>query len=305
MSKTYNLDIHSYSLKDLFCLFEIPFNENIRVEHLKLAKKKVMMIHPDKSGLPSEYFHFYKSAFDVIIQFYKNQNKQNQTINEETTKYKIDEDDTISSIQTVVNKYSKPDFNKKFNQLFEQNMSQKIDTSRNDWFSSEKPVYEIDEKVTAKNMNTVFNRIKEQQHSLIQYTGKVQTLTSGLGTDLYADIEDENNGEKNENKYVSCDPFSKLKYDDLRKVHKDQTVFAVSEKDIANVPKYASLEHYTRERGGHSIQPLSTRESETMLKNENKVYQEYIRQKEYAAELKLQLNKEKNKSILANFLRLQ
>ena len=36
------------------------------LEQLKVAKKKVLMIHPDKSKLPAEYFLFYKKAFDKL-----------------------------------------------------------------------------------------------------------------------------------------------------------------------------------------------------------------------------------------------
>ena len=56
---THNLNIHQYSFKELLELFDL--SNTISVEDLKRAKK-VLMTHPDKSRLLSEYFLFYKKA---------------------------------------------------------------------------------------------------------------------------------------------------------------------------------------------------------------------------------------------------
>jgi hypothetical protein len=66
-----------YSLKDLLALFHTDYNINL--EDLKRAKKQVLMTHPDKSKLPAEYFLFYKKAFDIVVNFYNNQNKGEHT----------------------------------------------------------------------------------------------------------------------------------------------------------------------------------------------------------------------------------
>ena len=58
MNKTHNLDIHMYSLQDLLNLFDLTYD--IDIESLKRAKKKVLMTHPDKSGLDAKYFCFIK-----------------------------------------------------------------------------------------------------------------------------------------------------------------------------------------------------------------------------------------------------
>ena len=52
MNKTHNLDIHMYSLQDLLNLFDLTYD--IDVESLKRAKKKVLMKHPDKSGMDTK-----------------------------------------------------------------------------------------------------------------------------------------------------------------------------------------------------------------------------------------------------------
>ena len=120
--QTHNLNIHMYNLQEILGLFDL--NYDISIEDLKRAKKKVLMLHPDKSKLSSEYFLFYKKAFDIIIQFYKNNNKQNQEITEETTKYNPLVNDFNKSIykqvNSVINKMKHDEFNEKFNQLFEE-----------------------------------------------------------------------------------------------------------------------------------------------------------------------------------------
>ena len=47
---SHNLDITKYTFYELLDLFELD-HQNITVEDLKLAKKKVLYMHPDKSRL--------------------------------------------------------------------------------------------------------------------------------------------------------------------------------------------------------------------------------------------------------------
>jgi len=254
---THDLNIHKYSLDELLGLFELSYN--ISMNQLKIAKKKVLMLHPDKSRLPPEYFLFYKKAFDVIVQFYENNNKQNQKITEETTKYTLLEQNlnksTIKNVMTVAGEMAPKDFQNKFNKLFEDNMVNKPDSSRNEWFSKEEPIYKSPEQVSTKNMGEIFNTIKQNNAEIVQYRG-VKEMQSSSGTRLY------DNDENDEDEiYVTSDPFSKLKFDDLRKVHKDQTIFAVSENDFQKVPKYSSVDHFVRERSKQTLTPLEKNES--------------------------------------------
>ena len=84
MSK-HNLNIHQYSFKELLELFDL--SNTISVEDLKRAKKKVLMTHPDKSKLHSEYFLFYKKAFDIIYYFYENKVKELAQVPKEKIDY--------------------------------------------------------------------------------------------------------------------------------------------------------------------------------------------------------------------------
>ena len=258
--KGYNLDIHMYSLKELLALFDTDYD--ITMDDLKRAKKKVLMTHPDKSKLPAEYFLFYKKAFDIVVNFYNNQNKQSQKPTSENTTYtpasiSDTSNTTAKQIKSAINELDKREFQEKFNKLFENNMVKKTNKTRNEWFSKDEPVYEKQEDVNAKNMGQIFDKIKEKQSGLVRYTG-VNNLVSSSGGNLYDDEEDDET-------YVTSDPFCKLKFDDLRKVHKDETVLAVSERDFNKVKQYSSVDHFMRERGNQSLTPLEKPEAEKLL----------------------------------------
>ena len=290
-----------YSLQDLLGLFDLDYD--ISIEDLKRAKKKVLMTHPDKSKLDAKYFLFYKKAFDMIVQFYNNQNKHQQTSdNINNASYDPQQhhqlnDSSTKKVSSVLNNMKVNDFQSKFNKLFDDNMKNKPDPKKNEWFTNEKNEYEINETVNSKNMGDVFNRIKDNQNTMVKYRG-VETLcvNSNSGNSFY---DDEDNHE-----YVSTDPFSKLKFDDLRKVHKDQTVLTVSERDINKVQQYSSVDHFMRERGKQSITPLEKQHAEQLLAQQDKTYRQRMMQKEYDAKKQTMKYEEKNKGILSNFLRI-
>ena len=296
----HNLNIHLYSLKDLLGLFNLTYD--ITYEDLKRAKKIVLMTHPDKSKLDSKYFLFYKKAFDIIIRFHDNQNKQRQKVNPQTTIYSINDDNestTSKKVSSIINDMSKKEFQHTFNDLFEKNMSKKIDTTKNEWFQNDESIYKTKETVNASNMGQIFNTIKDKQSGLVRYKGVENLATNNSNTSsYYDDIEDDDS-------YVVSDPFSKLKFDDLRKVHKDETVFSVSERDFNKVTKYASVDHFMIARSNQSTTPMEKQEAEMILAQQDKTYREKMMKHEYASNLQNMQYEEKNKSVLSNFLRIK
>jgi len=298
--KSHNLDIHMYSLKELLGLFNTDYN--LSEADIKRAKKQVLMTHPDKSKLPAEYFLFYKKAFDVVVNFYKNQNRQNQDMSVGNTIYKPSSvsdtnNSNTSQITSAINKIEKQEFQDKFNKLFESNMVKKTDNQRNEWFSKNEPIFEHSDNVNSNNMGQVFDKMKQQQSGMVKYKG-VENLVvnSGSGHNIYEDEDDD--------VYVTSDPFSKLKFDDLRKVHKDETVLSVSERDYDKVKKYSSVDHFMRERGSQSLTPLEKHEAEHLLSNKEQQYRERMMNKEHVSNLQTLQYAEKNKNVLSHFMRL-
>lgn len=297
----HNLDIHMYSLKDILDLFDLEFD--IEMDDLKRAKKKVLMTHPDKSKLDAKYFLFYKKAFDIVVKFYENQNRQNREINQQTTQYAANDHNhhdthTSSNIEQKIKDIDTHEFHNKFNRIFEENMINTVDSKQNEWFTNESNDFSIQEKVTSGNMGKVLDNVRDKQDTVVKYSG-VKTLNShGSASNEYYD-DDENAS------YVESDPFSKLKFDDLRKVHKDQTIFNVSEKDYSKVKKYGSVDHFMRERSNQSIEPLEKQKAELLLRQQDKQYRERMMHKEYQSTLKTNEYADKNKSILSRFLQIK
>jgi hypothetical protein len=299
MQSNHNLNIHMYSLDEILGLFELKYQ--ISIEDLKRAKKNVLMLHPDKSKLPSEYFLFYKKAFEIVVQFYENQNKQNKTV--ENVEYKplngeLNKTNT-KKVSSAIQEMNPEKFQTKFNKLFEENMAKKPNSSKNEWFVKDEPIYNIDQNVNASNMRDVLENMKQKNQAIIHYRGVENLYSSGSGTNVYDDDD------INDNSYVTSDPFSKLKYDDLRKVHKDQTVFAVSERDFEKVQTYSSVDHFVRERSKQSLNPMEKQRAEQVLAAKERQMQEEMMKRQYQSNLRTMQYEEKNKAVLSSFMMLE
>ena len=285
MSKGHNLDVNMYSLTELLGLFDLTYD--LDIEGIKRAKKKVLMTHPDKSKLPAEYFLFYKKAFEMVYGLYEEQTRQNRHVPSEPVEY------TPGAVGVKKGSVIKTEgFNQKFNEIFEKTMVTAPDPTRNEWFKSESALYA---DIGDKNINRAFETIKSQQTGMVRYRG-VETMKSAGGTNLYDDDTDDS--------YVTCDPFSKLKYDDLRKVHKDQTILAVGDSDYEKIQKYNSMDHLVQARGRQQLSPLDKTEAERIVADRHKEREHLIMQKQHAANLKSMDYEKKNKEVLGHFLRL-
>ena len=291
----HNLDISTYSFDEVLELFSMDYNMN--AEDMKRAKKKVLMSHPDKSRLDPQYFLFYKKAYEFVVNYYNEKIKHEERSDRKSTAYTPLENQDVGQeqISGVIGKMKKKDFNTTFNDLFETNMAVKPDESRNDWFRSVDAQYSNISNVTKDSISTAFNQVKKQQGSLVRHTG-VQMLNSVGGTNLYGDSDDV---------YATSDPFSKLKYDDLRKVHKDQTVLTVSESDFDNIKKYKSLDHLTQERGRQDTSPLSSQEYEGIISRQQREHEQMIIRKQHESNIKALEYEKKNKNVIGRFLQLQ
>lgn len=297
---THVLDVYQYSFKEILNLFELDYH--ITEEDLKRAKKKVLMTHPDKSRLPPEYFLFYKKAFDIVIEYCKNNNKQNQVIPEKCT-YQVNDttDESISKqMKHAIDKMDANEFQSRFNQAFEQTMDRRIDPARNEWFSKDDPAYAISEKITKSNMGAAIEKVKhaQQNNAMVKYGG-VSHLSTNAGTNYYEEIDDYSN------EYLSSDIFSKLKFDDIRKVHKDQTVFSVSERDYENVRKYSSVDDFTRSRDNMDLTPLERARAEKLLEEQTRAHNQRLQEKMYRLTAKTDEYSKKTNAAISSFLLLK
>jgi hypothetical protein len=299
----HNLDIENYSLYELLDLFQLDIN-HITPEKMKKARNKVLYMHPDKSKLPKEYFLFYKKAFEVIVRTFESQTKVNQNVpkNEEilytpdTPYVQLDKKQVQKTIHTM-----KPaQFNDKFNELFESHAQLKRNNEqKNEWFHQhDEQTNDMHQVKNKTDMDAAFEQYKQKQHAIVRYTGVVPLMNNGGSSGLYdEDDEDDQN-------YISADIFSKLKFDDLRKVHKDQTVFNISEQQFNSVPQYRSVDHYVRSREQQSHEPMQKQVAEQQLQTQRQTHEQRIQQKQYHSQIQSAQAQERSQQMLSNFLRI-
>jgi hypothetical protein len=292
----HNLTIESYSLDELLDLFQLDAH-NMDVESLKRAKKQVLMMHPDKSKLPPDYFLFYKKAFDIIVRMYDHVQKVSHPVSDQNY---VAEKSDISNKQFRQNlgKIPPEEFQKKFHSLFEQYVKKPVSTEKHDWFSSstDTTLYDQYTVQNATQMSAAIDQIKERQKNVVLYKGVGLLPTNTARNSLYEGDD--------ENEYVECDPFSKLKFEDLRKVHRDQTVFAVRDSDLSQIHRYNSIDEYQRARDVGAVKPIERSHAERIMEEQEQLLQARIRKKQFESEMNTMRQMEVNKHIMANFLQL-
>jgi hypothetical protein len=290
-----------YSFKELLELFQLDYK--IGIDDLKRAKMMVLKMHPDKSRLPSDYFLFYKKAFDIVVQYYQDSVKTTAEVPTTEQIYSPETADkrVSKTVNKAMNDMGQDKFQQTFNQLFEQNMKKPV-KDQNDWFKNNDPLYQFDNVSSASGLAGAVESIKKTTAAMVKYNGVENMTSSGPS---YGNLYDEEDGESGESGgYVTCDPFSKLKFDDLRKVHKDQTVLAVSESDFSKMRKYGSIDQLQRERGSMNIEHIDRSESEKILDQREQALRQQMLAKQHADRLRSMEYAEKNKSVMASFLKL-
>jgi len=257
-----DLNLDNYDLSDLLKLFNLEYNFNI--DDLKTAKKVVLQVHPDKSGLQKEYFLFYCKAFRIVKNIYDFRNKKQECLNRNNSKIEyLEQSDDDKGKQLLVENLMKKDknhFHKWFNETFEKiNI---VDEERKigygDWFKGDE---DIDTSQTTYNMmHEKINQKKQIMSGLVK-KNDIEEITI-RGNSGYQQLD----GSAPES--YSANIFSKLQYDDLKKAH-TETVVPVCDNDYKNTTKFNNVEGLNRYRNSQNInnKPLSQEESNKYLNN--------------------------------------
>ena len=263
-----DLDINNYNLDDLLKLFKISahFGES----DLKKAKQIVLKTHPDKSGLPSEYFLFYSKAYKILYGIYTFKNKQKKDI------HSYQEDYTDSESQNrILNKFFEQNkkikdpskFNQWFNEQFKQaHNPQQYEHGYGDWLKTDADIY-------ASASGTADEQIK-------QYKQHVKTVTVYNGIN---DMESAFNGSllgDNVSQNFSSSMFSGLSFQDIKQAH-TETVIPVSDQDYAKVQKFNNVEEYSRHRNAQNVDPLSEKSATELLNRRVKEEEELSTSRAY------------------------
>lgn len=137
-----NIDLNeeNYDYDSLLNLFSLP--ENFGISELKQAKKKVLMLHPDKSGLNMEIFIFFYKMYQKVIKVYEyihhetNVNKMNKNIDINSHFKDYLDRKNIDPINNF------KEFSKEFNKMFEHVYVKENNDGYDDWMKSNNDFYD-------------------------------------------------------------------------------------------------------------------------------------------------------------------
>lgn len=266
-----DLNIRNYDLEDITNLFRIPINFN--KEDLKNAKKVVLKTHPDKSRLDKKYFLFFSKAYKVLYSIYEFKNKNEKNFdNELDTEYDkfielFDEDQKSKNngLREKVDDFTKSNnFNKEFNKLFENNRlrNEYEDKGYADVLKEDSKLTRFIQEKEKAGINTsslqdqqmILNSYKENNKTLIKHRGVQEMTNTSFGTSLTNDAPEE----------YGSDIFSKLAYDDIKKVHHDESILIVNEND-ARKEQFLNVNQLQDFRNEQNTMPLSNQQAKNFL----------------------------------------
>ncbi len=284
-----NLNLNDYDLNDILKLFKIP-SYQITDEMVKNAKKVVTQTHPDKSGLPGEYFIFFKNAFEILLKIKDFQNKKNDP--KRGSKLYQPEIFDENSKQLLVNDMHKSrqnNFNSWFNEQYEQhygeNTLSKKGRGYGDWIKSE------DGFVATNNISSVRDMDKQlelHRKNIGTIVSQNEIIGVGASSNNYCDLEEEA-GEVQNSGYVGSG------YADLRQSHVE-SIIPVTHDDYMNMPKFDNVNSYRAHRERQDIRPLSNEECQKQMLHQenlddaraaNMTYKFFRQEEEYSEKEKL------------------
>jgi len=249
MSQDLDLNIDNYNLEELLQLFKLSYD--FTETNLKQAKKIVLKTHPDKSGLPKEYFLFFSKAYKIIYNIYEFRYKSKN----QTTEYTVEKNEEH---EQMLNKIVKKDnFNKWFNKMFEEHQIKNDYEAGGygDWFKTDENT--DNRKISHNEMGQIFEEKKSEIQTLI-VKPEINDFVNNSGTELLGD----------QPQSYASDIFSKLQYDDLKKAH-TETVVPVTQQDYLNKQKFNSIDELKRHRESTNQTIPSLEQSKNYLAERN------------------------------------
>ena len=232
MNTELDLDIDNYSLHDILGLFGMK--PDFDLADLKRAKRKALMSHPDKSGMDPKVFLFYSKAYRLVFGIYRSRGVDRDCTH--TTQYSTQEVDQANqiSMQAVKEATKGKDFNKWFNEMWEQGKTDGGDgdarAGYGDWLASEEGMAGTSEEAARKVRQATINAQVVRYH-------EPGTVEAALGTELVSDRTTSFAG--------STD--AGLQYGDVREAY-TETMLGVDEADYAKRERFRNVDDVMRRR---------------------------------------------------------
>ena len=143
-----DLSEDNYDYNGLLGLFSLE--PTFSLTDLKGAKKKVLMLHPDKSNLPHEYFLFFRKMYHKLEEIYK-------FTHHETSIFKLKQDiDIDTHFKDYLEKHNiNPAtnfelFSKEFNKIFTNVYVRDDEDGHGSWLQSDENIYDKDDLEKSK-----------------------------------------------------------------------------------------------------------------------------------------------------------
>lgn len=263
----FNLD--NYDYEDILLLFKL--NYYFREKDLKAAKHKVLMMHPDKSGLDKKYFLFFSAAYKSLYSVYEFREKANKSEN-----LKLDTEIEYLAEENIYNKeildslkrndqMNPKKFNKWFNDLFTKVKlnNDYEEGGYGEWLKNPTDEENDTEKLNHKNLS------RDQLIDLKKSRLRTNILSKKIEINEFNNLSNQNESDLTNacpESYASG-MFSKLQFEDLKIAH-EESVVPVTEEDF--IDSNQSLEELKLRRGRQNLVPLDEREAVQYNSEKNK-----------------------------------
>jgi hypothetical protein len=289
-----DLNIDNYNLDEILALFEL--SHDFKFEDLKQAFiNYVAPLHPDKSGLASDYFIFYRKAYGVLINLHKTRTNKayaDKMDSKDYAKYadkyknefKEQEEQNRSYAETLM---KSDNFNDTFNKLFEDNVKKNEEDAGgyDEWLrgsKQEERIVDYDKLVSHRNQDV--NQFKQEIRQMtmdefqMEFEKRRAEMIAGneiMSRDGFGAISSMSSAGASNllggpvGDYSSAHGGAGLAYQDLKRAHTD-TLIAV---DVASMSdrfmRSGDYERFLKSRE-ETITPLGKEESERILNEQYK-----------------------------------
>ena len=252
-----DLNIENYDLKELLNLFNI--DKNFNLEDLKKCKKIVHKIHPDKSNLDKEYFLFFCKAYRILENIYTFRNKRNTILDKNNSSQSYitkDKENDNKKILENIKKDVNFNFNTWFNKTFEELNKDNKKIGYGDWLKSDEDIINNSSINSIQNLHEEIENYRKKL-SINYNENSIINIENSNGSFLDSDIE-----------YYSSNLFSKLHFDDLKRVHTENIIpidFKNKNKNFNNIDQLKNF------RNTQKFNLIDEKESINILDKQNKL----------------------------------
>jgi hypothetical protein len=229
-----DLNLDNYKLSDVIGLFGIPVLYEI--EDLRRAKQIVAATHPDKCDLPSEYFMFFKSAYQVLVNIYRQRCRNETTVEQITAERGDDATTATTPLPDSVPKDGRS-FTNWFNQMYDESVTphDKGLGGHGDWLRAADDT--VEESGTFAEMVEKVREKKRNQYEIIP-GDRIESI-GGRGFAILGSGETD---------LFEGDIFSQLGYDDVRRAYTESIVPVDEVSELARRTNHKSIESLRQER---------------------------------------------------------